>query len=248
MQIDAQGMYYRQLNQLIQQAAANGATELVLNNINGQRYIGSNIDQKLRIVINGVPGNDLAAFMNGSEIIVNANGQDAIGNTMNDGLIVIHGHVGDALGYGMRNGKIYIKGDVGYRVGIHMKEYQERVPVLVVGGTTGRFLGEYMAGGMLIVLGLNRSKGTPLTGDYLGTGMHGGVIYLRGKPEPDILGKEVAVFDVDDQDQQKMRPFLEEYCNYFDYNIAEVLSESFYKLLPVSARPYGQLYTYKIYF
>jgi glutamate synthase domain-containing protein 3 len=244
VQIDAKGMYYRDLNQLILKAAESGEEELILNNVNGQRYIASNLDKKLRIVINGVPGNDLAAFMNGSEIIVNANGQDAIGNTMNDGLIVVHGHAGDTVGYGMRNGKIYVRDNVGYRVGIHMKEYQDSVPVLIIGGTAGRFLGEYMAGGILIVLGLNRKSNEPLTGDYLGTGMHGGVIYLREKPEKDILGKEVAVFDADDNDYAKIMPFLEEYCEYFNYDVQEILKQPFYKLLPVSKRPYGRLYAY----
>jgi len=244
MEIDARGIYYKDLNQLILRAAREGQQEIVLNNVNGQRYIASNLDKKIKITINGVPGNDLAAFMNGSEIIVNANGQDAIGNTMNDGLIVIHGHAGDALGYGMRNGRIYIKDNVGYRVGIHMKEYNESIPVLVIGGTTGRFLGEYMAGGILIVLGLNRKNDTPLTGDYLGTGMHGGVIYLREKPEKDILGKEVAVFETEDDDYKSIMPYIEEYCKYFDYDVSYILKEPFYKLLPVSKRPYGRLYTY----
>lgn len=35
----------------------------------------------------------------------------------------------------------------------HMKEYKEKVPVLVIGGRTGSFLGEYQAGGIIVVLG-----------------------------------------------------------------------------------------------
>ena len=58
----------------------------------------------------------------------------------------------------MRSGKIFIKGDVGYRVGIHMKAYENLYPVIIIGGTAQDFLGEYMAGGLLIVLGLNGKK------------------------------------------------------------------------------------------
>jgi glutamate synthase domain-containing protein 3 len=76
---------------------------------------------------------------------------------MDEGKIVIHGHAGDIAGYSMRGGSIFIRDDVGYRVGIHMKEYQDKVPAIVVGGTAQDFLGEYMAGGVLVVLGLTLS-------------------------------------------------------------------------------------------
>ncbi|MBM7855366.1 glutamate synthase domain-containing protein 3 [Desulfohalotomaculum tongense] len=244
MRIDARGMYYRDLNKMIHQAVKNGETEIVLDNVNGQRYIGTGINEKVRITVNGVPGNDLAAFMNGPEITVYANAQDGIGNTMNDGTVVVHGGAGDVLGYAMRGGKIFIKGNVGYRVGIHMKEYQDRVPAIVVGGTAGDFFGEYMAGGILVVLGLNRKPGDPLTGDYLGTGMHGGIIYLRGEVERYKLGKEVEVFELNEEDEKKLQPFLEEYCAHFGFELEEVLSVPFCKLLPVSKRPYGRLYAY----
>ena len=72
--------------------------------------------------------------MDGPKIIVHGNGQDGIGNTMNSGTIIIHGDAGDILGHSMRGGQIFVKGDVGYRVGIHMKEYKDLVPVVVVGG------------------------------------------------------------------------------------------------------------------
>jgi glutamate synthase domain-containing protein 3 len=38
-----------------------------------------------------------------------------------------------------------------------------------------------MAGGIMILLGIGCSDDKPITGDYLCTGMHGGVIYLRGE-------------------------------------------------------------------
>lgn len=40
----------------------------------------------------------------------------------------------------MRGGRIFVRGNVGYRAGIHMKAYQEKVPVIIVGGETGAFL------------------------------------------------------------------------------------------------------------
>ncbi len=241
--IDAKGLYYRQLNDMIQEAVNQGAEKIILTNVNGQRYIGTRIPRPVEIEIKGVPGNDLGAFMNGSTVIVRDNGQDAIGNTMNSGKIVVHGHAGDVLGYAMRGGELFIRGDVGYRVGIHMKEYEDNIPVIIVGGTAGSFLGEYMAGGILVVLGLERQSGRPITGNYLGTGMHGGVIYVRGEVDPTLLGREVAVFELDEADKKILCSCLHEYCNDLGIDYEEVIKENFVKLLPVSHRPYGNLYT-----
>jgi glutamate synthase domain-containing protein 3 len=244
LRIDAQGMPYRELNQRIRDAVRAGETNFVLDNVNGQRYIGTGLEaSEVRITIRGVPGNDLAAFMNGPEITVWGNAQDGVGNTMNAGTVVVHGGAGDVLGYGMRGGKLFVRGDVGYRVGIHMKEYRDLVPVLVVGGVAGAFFGEYMAGGRLVLLGLGRPDGAPLAGDYLGTGMHGGVIYLRSRPEEYTLGREVKLFDLDDSDWAFLEPLLKEFCCHYGLDSARVRAAEFCKLLPVSHRPYGRLYT-----
>lgn len=241
--IDAKGMYYRQLNELVKQAVADGETEIVLDNVNGQRYIGDGVrGSNVRIVINGTPGNDMAAYMDGPELIVHANGQDAPANTMNDGKIVIHGSAGDTVGYAMRGGKIFIRNNVGYRVGIHMKEYMDKIPVIVVGGKAGDFFGEYMAGGTLMLLGLDLPEEQEMVGNYCGTGMHGGVMYIRGDVPEYKLGKEVKVVNLTAEDEQKIRDLVEEFCGYFGKDPQEVLSVKFNKLIPFNKRPYGNLY------
>lgn len=244
LRIDARGIYYRDLNRMVKEAAAAGERDFVLDNVNGQRYIGSGIDAEINIEVNGVPGNDLAAFMNGPRIRVAANAQDGIGNTMNAGNVVVDGMAGDVLGYGMRGGKIFIRGDVGYRVGIHMKEYRKQVPVLIAGGCADAFFGEYMAGGILVLLGLDRPAGKPVAGDYLGTGMHGGVIYLRGEVDPYRIGREVSAFALEESDEKVLRPLLKEYCECFGLNLEEIQKDPFVKLKAVSNRPYGRLYCY----
>ncbi|HHI30900.1 MAG TPA: hypothetical protein ENL17_04220 [Candidatus Methanoperedenaceae archaeon] len=243
MRIDCK-VYYRKQNKIIRDAAKEGETEFILDNANGQRYIGNGINEKIKITVNGVPGNDLAMFMNGPSIIVNANAQDGAANTMNAGEVIVHGSAGDVLGYGMRGGKLYIKENVGYRTGIHMKEYKKQVPVIIAGGVAGDFCGEYMAGGILILLGLNRNKNTPIAGDYLGTGMHGGVIYIRGEVDEHTLGKEVSVLDVDEKDTKLLKKHLSEFCKHFGFDLEEIMKEPFVNLLPVSSRPYGDLYAY----
>ncbi len=244
--IDAKGLPYRELNEKVREAVAGGETEIKLANVNGQRYIADAIDSPVQITIEGVPGNDLGAFMNGPTVIVHANGQDHIANTMNEGKIVVHGDAGDVLGYGMRGGKLFIKGDVGYRVGIHMKEYKDKVPVIVIGGTARDFFGEYMAGGTLILLGLDtgNNDSDQIAGNYFATGMHGGVIYVRGKLEDYQLGKEVAVLEVDDSDRQTIEKYVTEFAGDLGLDADDILKDEFIKIKAVSHRPYGNLYAY----
>jgi glutamate synthase domain-containing protein 3 len=243
--IDAKSVYYKNLNEAIRGAFADGIKTVKLANVNGQRYLGTGIRGKdLRIEVNGTAGQDLAMFMDGPTVEVFGNAQDGVGNTMNAGTVIVHGDAGDVLGYGMRGGKVFIQGDVGYRVGIHMKAYEGLVPVMVCGGKSRDFFGEYMAGGMLVLLGMNSQFEGPLVGGYLGTGMHGGTIFLRGEVEPWQTGKEVGIFTADEDDMKTLRPVIEEYCAAFGMDAEEVFSVPFTKLVPVSHRPYGKLYTY----
>lgn len=145
--IDAAGMHYTPLNKRIRQAVRDGVSEIVLDNIMGQRFIGDGLTGNVKIIVNGVPGGDLGMFMKGPTIEVHGNADHAPGNTMDEGTIIIHGASGDATGHSMRGGKVFIRDDIGYRGGIHMKQYMDKRPVLVIGGTAKAFLGEYMAGG-----------------------------------------------------------------------------------------------------
>lgn len=243
MKIDANGVYYRDLNTKIREAVAAGADKIDLVNVNGQYFIGDGINKPVTITVNGVPGNDLGAFMNGATIIVRDNGQDNIGNTMNAGKVVVHGHAGDVLGYGMRGGRIHILKDVGYRVGIHMKSYQDNKPVLVAGGKAGDFFGEYMAGGVLVLLGMfTDAPDKAKHGFRFGTGMHGGVIYVRGGVDEAKLSTEVGVFDLTPEDRQELEGYLQEFSKDFKLDFKEIMREKFVKILPKSKRPYGNMY------
>lgn len=118
LSINADGLDHRELNEALQSAERSCRIESCL----GQRFIAAGMADK-DIMIQGVPGNALGAYLNGSTVTVQGNAQDAVGDTMNAGTIVIHGNVGDAAGYAMRGGRIFVKGNAGYRAGIHMKEY-----------------------------------------------------------------------------------------------------------------------------
>ena len=242
--IDASGVYYRDLNDRLREAVAQGASEIKLHNVCGQRYIGTDLKKPVNIEILGTPGNDLGAFMDGPRITVRGNAQDGCGNTMNGGEIIVHGHAGDIIGLSARGGKIFVRDDVGYRAGIHMKEYEDKKPALVIGGTAQDFLGEYMAGGTLILLGLNLKNGETHQANFIGTGMHGGVIYLRGEVHDFQLGREVGVAEPEEADFQVLRRLIGEFAALFGYDADEILKHRFTKLFPRWLRPYGRLYAY----
>jgi glutamate synthase domain-containing protein 3 len=244
VKIDASGVFHRDLNAKLRDAVSNGTQKIKLKNLYGQRYIGTDLDKPVEIEIFGTPGNDLGAFMDGPRIIIRGNAQDGCGNTMNEGEIIVHGHAGDILGFSARGGKIFVREDVGYRAGIHMKEYGDKKPVVVIGGTAQDFLGEYMAGGILILLGLNLGDGARHRANFIGTGMHGGVIYLRGAVEDYQLGKEVGVAQLEEKDYQILRKFVGQFAAHFGYDAEEILRQKFIKLFPLWLRPYGRLYAY----
>ncbi|MFV0422802.1 hypothetical protein [Oleidesulfovibrio sp.] len=241
--LDASGVYYKQLNEQIHEALEQGADTIEVCNVRGQRYLGSAIDGPVTFILHGVPGQDLGAFMRGPRIQVEGNVQDGVGNTMDDGTIVVNGMAGDVLGYAMRGGRILVRSDVGYRVGIHMKAYMDKSPVIVAGGKAGDFLGEYMAGGAIILLGMETSKpDAPITGRSLGTGMHGGVIYIRGTVPEYQLGPGLQFEPLTDDDMAFIRKHVDAFAKEFGKDADEIMNAEFSKVKPFSHRPYGNMY------
>lgn len=241
MKIDAAGLNYRELNRQIRNfQKSRKALEII--NVNGQRYIGAGLRDGIQLTIWGTAGNNLAAFAEEIDIITHGNVQDGAGNTMNSGKIQINGSVGDIAGYAMRGGKLWIGGNAGYRCGIHMKAFGERRPQIIIKGRSGDFLGEYMAGGVIIVLGLDNTK--PTTGRYTGTGMHGGAIYIRGKVPAEHLAPEVEVAEVSGRQVMEAAPELRDFLNAFDLAPETVVESTFLRLTPKSNRPYSKLYAH----
>jgi len=239
MRIDAENKHFKILNDEIRSAAE---TEIIIDNCMGQRYIGSGMGDK-HITINGVPGNDLGSYLNGGTIQVNGNAQDATGDTMNEGAIIIDGSSGDATGYAMRGGEIFVRRNAGYRAGIHMKAYKTHQPLIIIGGEAGSFLGEYQAGGTIIVLGLGSTKKVPV-GNLCGTGMHGGRMFLRCEELPADLPVQVEAAPATSEDMAAIDAHLDRFCERFHVSKEEVLSKPFFVLTPNTKNPYKSLYTF----
>lgn len=241
MKIQADLMHFQLLNDLVRKSED---ANITINNCTGQRYIASALKGK-NITINGTPGNALGCYLNGCSIHVYGNTQEATGDTMNSGSIYAHGSCGDATGYGMRGGKIFIRGNSGYRTGIHMKAYRDKLPVIVIGGAAGSFLGEYQAGGVIIVLGMHTDS-KAIVGNFCGTGMHGGKIFLRCNENelPGNLPRQVVARLATEKDLQEIDEYLDDYCNAFDEKKKTILKHAFFVLEPDTKNPYKQLYTY----
>ena len=234
--IDANGLDFVQLNNAIRESRG----DCTLLNCLGQRFIGAGMSGR-SIIIKGVPGNALGAYLSGAEIVVDGNVQDAVGDTMDSGTIEVGGNIGDAAGYAMRGGEMYIKGNAGYRAGIHMKQYKDKKPVIVIGGRAGSFLGEYQAGGLIIVLGLH-DDGKPIVGNFPCTGMHGGKMLLRGDTSGIIFPGQTNARTAGKEDMEEILPFLEEYSRRFGVSMKTLLEESYTVITPDSKNPYKQMY------
>lgn len=236
MKISAENKSFSQLNEIIR----NAKEEISVDNCLGQRFLCAGMKTG-KVSLNGIPGNALGAYLTGGKITVFGNTQDAVGDTMNEGSIIIHGNTGDAAGYAMRGGEILIKGNAGYRAGIHMKAYEEKQPLIIIGGRAGSFLGEYQAGGLIIVLGLNRDNKPPV-GNFPCTGMHGGRMIIRGNIDNIEFPEQTTVKKAEDDDLKDIYPHIRRFCRLFGYDYTEVAASDFYVITPDTKNPYKQLY------
>lgn len=235
VKLNASNLNFNELNEQVRAAKE----DIEISDCLGQRFIGAGLSDK-NLTIKGTPGNALGAYLNGSTIDVFGNAQDAVGDTMNDGKIIVHGNIGDCAGYAMRGGKIFVKGNAGYRAGIHMKAYKDKIPALVIGGSAGSFLGEYQAGGVIIVLGLNTDKN--IVGNFPCTGMHGGKMILRSDCQNVVFPKNVHVKAATKEDLDEIYPYIKEFCKGFGFNVDEILNTEFTVITPDSNNPYKQMY------
>ena len=228
-----------QANEINDAIKAAGGTA-TLTEVLGERFIACGLKEGV-VTVDGTPGNALGAYLDGAEIVVHGNGQDAVGDTMNEGKIVVHGSVGDTLGYAMRGGKIFVRDNVSYRAGVHIKEYGEKKPVIVIGGVAGCFLGEYMAGGVIIVL--NKDNALDPVGDYTGVGMYGGKILVRAESLDTVLPEQIKCRRTESGELDEFTPYIKEYAEAFGADLETLVTGTFYLLQPDSSNPYKRLYT-----
>ena len=115
---------------------------------------------------------------------------------------------------------------------------------MVCGGKARDFFGEYMAGGLLVLLGMNSRLDGPVVGGHVGAGMHGGEIFVRGAVEGWCCGTEVSVSPATEAEKAGAAPRPADYCRTFGLSLDEVLTAPFTRIAPTGSRPYARLYTY----
>ena len=261
-------LYHRELNEKIRKAIRKGYKQIIIKNVNGQRFIGAGIKNDVTIEIFGDAGLDLGVFSEGAKIIVHGCSEYLLGNTLNSGELIVYGDSWDITGMGARGGKIFVMGNGGSRIGIHMKEFEDKRPTIVYGGKVKQYCGEYMAGGVIVILGLDfrdaiKDKTKPIDkhniepekiknyeGEIvqsdLGAGMHGGVIYIRGNVPESNLGTYAVKDEFTEEDKNMLTPILERFCDLFNVPPKSIWEKKFTKIKPISSRPFGENYTYTL--
>jgi glutamate synthase domain-containing protein 3 len=258
-------LHYRRLNDRVREAIRGGCDWITLSGVSGQRFIGAGLKDRVTIEVFGDAGLDLGVFSEGPRIIVHGCSEYLLGNTLNGGEIVVYGDSWDITGMGARGGSIYVMGDGGSRVGIHMKSFGGKKPAIVYGGRVKQYCGEYMAGGTIVVLGLdyreavmNRKK--PLSKKNInpdriknyernivqsdiGAGIHGGRIYVRGEVSDGLLGIYAAKGEITREDEQELLPLLDRYSELFNTPLDFIKNREFTKIYPMSSRPFEEVYT-----
>ncbi len=154
---------------------------------------------KLNFNSSAVPGNGLAAFHGADvNVVVEGGAQDGLGKCAIGGRVVVlkgmntkgvrvGGSVGKSFAYGAQKGQFLIQGNADSRAGVRLsgadlviggdlaEKLQDEQGFLASRANIKGFAFEYMTAGRVVVLG------DP--GPWICSGMTGGVVYIRLRPE-----------------------------------------------------------------
>ncbi len=261
-----QRLGHRDLNREIRKAVAAGAKHVTVTNVCGQRFIGAGlVADDLTLEVVGDAGLDLGVFSQGVKIIVHGSSEYLLGNTLSLGELVVYGSSWDITGMAAKGGEMYVMGNGGSRVGIHMKEFHKQKPLIMYGGTAKQYCGEYMAGGTIVVLGLDYADAVPKNKNVLGkkdidpkkikfasepfvqsdlgAGIHGGAIYVRGDVPDSYLGVYAVKAPYTPDDKAFLEPYFEKFADYFNCPVELIAHDDYTKIVPYSSRPFGKAYT-----
>ena len=122
-----------------------------------------------------------------------------------------------------------------------MKAYKQHKPVIVIGGRAGSLLGEYQAGGLILVLGLH-TDGRPMVHFFPCTGMHGGKMVFRGDVSNIRFPDQVSLHSATAEDMAEIRPYVQEYARLFGRDADALLRDPYTVVTPGSSNPYQQMY------
>lgn len=207
----------RILEEKVQDAVVHGHRYIEIKAF-GQHGIGGRLwkagNDTVYIRVNGHPGQRLGSMGFPNTLIeVMGPGSDDVGWLNGGAKIVVNGHAGNGVANAMAQGKIYIAGNIGAR-GMTMTKANPRLdpPELWVLGSVGDYFGEFMAGGISVVCGIDPQTPDNVLGYRPFVGMVGGKVFFRG-PHGGYSQVDTKAVPIDDTEWKwlttNLRIFLE---------------------------------------
>jgi NADPH-dependent glutamate synthase beta subunit-like oxidoreductase/glutamate synthase domain-containing protein 3/NAD-dependent dihydropyrimidine dehydrogenase PreA subunit len=194
----------RILEERVQDAVEKGERRIEIQAF-GQQGLGGRLwkagSESVHVVIKGQAGQRVGSlgFPN-TFIEVMGPASDDVGWLNAGSQIVVHGNAGNGLANAMAQGKIFVAGNIGAR-GMTMTKSNPRFdpPEIWVLGSVGDYFGEFMAGGIAVICGVEPQDPENVLGYRPLVGMVGGKIYFRGPHSgySDADAKQVPISDED---------------------------------------------------
>ncbi len=206
----------RVLEETIHQHAKRGNRKLEIQAF-GQHGIGGRLwdaaPDKMYIRIIGHSGQRTGSLgTSNTKIEIMGPASDDIGWLNAGAEIIVHGGASNGAMNGAAQGKVYIGGTIGAR-GMTMTKRNPRFdpPELWVLGAAGDYFGEFMAGGIAVVCGVNAPDPERILGYRPLVGMVGGKVFVRGDAKG-FSAKDAKEVELDDAEwawlEQGLKTFL----------------------------------------
>ena len=93
--------------------------------------------------------------------------------------------------------------------------------------STGSFLGEYQAGGVIVVSGLDAADERPIVSNFPCTGMHGGKLFPRSDCAEIPFPEQVTARPATPEDMPEIEEYLREFCALFDVDFDMLYASRF---------------------
>jgi NADPH-dependent glutamate synthase beta subunit-like oxidoreductase/glutamate synthase domain-containing protein 3/NAD-dependent dihydropyrimidine dehydrogenase PreA subunit len=217
---DGQRVDSRLLEEQVQELVARGQRRIKVKAF-GQHGIGGRLwragNEPVDVLVEGHAGQRLGSlgFPN-TRIVLRGPASDDVGWLNAGAHIVVHGHAANGVANGMAQGRIYIAGSIGAR-GMTMTKNNPRFspPELWVLGSAGDYFGEFMAGGVAVVCGVDPQNPDNILGYRPCVGMVGGKVFFRG-PIKDFSRADAKLEEeIGDADWQWL-------CDHLAYFLADI--------------------------
>lgn len=213
--MDGNRLDSRILEERIQEAVAGGYRHLTVQAY-GQHGIGGRLwragNDPVHVRVEGHSGQRLGSLGFPNTVIeVDGPVSDDVGWLNAGAHIVVRGHAGNGACNAMAQGKVFIAGNIGSR-GMTMTKQNPRFapPELWVLGSVGDYFGEFMAGGIAVICGIDPQDPGSILGHRPLVGMVGGKVFFRG-PHRGFSQADARILPIEQNDWQWLASNLEQF-------------------------------------